>query len=77
MESDFITDPAEPALADVDDDTLYADGDTLGKVWAFINQVGDRFFLCYSVVRHVRRIGLHPASWALGDTDMAPHQMRG
>jgi hypothetical protein len=40
MESDFITNPAEPALADVDNDTSYADGDTLGKVWAFINQVG-------------------------------------
>ena len=44
MESDFITDPGEPALADVDDDTSYADGDTLGKVWAFINQVGDSYF---------------------------------
>ena len=38
MESDI---PMDTLLADVDEDseTSYASGDTLGKLWAFINQV--------------------------------------
>jgi hypothetical protein len=38
MESDI---PMDASLADIDEDseTEYASGDTLGKLWAFINQV--------------------------------------
>ena len=33
--------PTDAMLADINEDaeTLYASGDTLGKLWAFINQV--------------------------------------
>jgi hypothetical protein len=40
MESDF---PADTSPADIDEDseTSYASGDTIGKLWEFINQVSD------------------------------------
>jgi hypothetical protein len=57
MESDFIVDAA---LADVDDDddseTSYASGDTLGKLWAFINQVGNTFFIYQSIEQQQIRV---------------------
>ena len=37
MESDFQTDI--PVELDEDEETSYVSGDTLGKLWAFINQV--------------------------------------
>ena len=41
MDSDFPTDSTDTSPADIDEDseTSYAPGDTLGKLWAFINQV--------------------------------------
>ena len=37
MESDFQADT--PVELDEDEETSYVSGDTLGKLWAFINQV--------------------------------------
>ena len=41
MDPDFPTDSTDTSPADLDEDseTSYAPGDTLGKLWAFINQV--------------------------------------
>jgi hypothetical protein len=41
MESDFPVDT--PADLDEDSETSYVSGDTLGKLWAFINQVCGHF----------------------------------
>jgi hypothetical protein len=39
MESEFLMDALQADVDDEDSETLYASGDTLGKLWAFINQV--------------------------------------
>jgi hypothetical protein len=44
MESEIPTDGLQAAMCLVEDDdseTSYTSGDTLGKLWAFINQVCD------------------------------------
>jgi hypothetical protein len=46
MESDFLIDAMLADVNNDDSETLYAFDDTLRKLWAFINQVDDSFFMC-------------------------------
>jgi len=39
MDSEFLLDDSQADVDDEDSETSYASGDTLGKLWAFINQV--------------------------------------
>jgi hypothetical protein len=50
MESDFPVDA--PADLDEDSETSYVSGDTLGKLWAFINQVSNYLLRAWAITRH-------------------------
>lgn len=61
MESEFPTDALQADVDDEDSETSYTSGDTLGKLWAFINQVRVIVWCVRDGRYHVRKkpVGIH------------------